>query len=144
LSTKVLLAMPPEETTSRPVLARVVLIATPLLNTVSIARALAPLPISWSPIVVPPRVALRPTLMVAPPDAIAPDSTPPKNTLTRPPLSTCVAVAVPPDETIRAPLLPGTPMLVADTIVLIAAPPEFRTSRPVFEIVVPEATPPLL
>ena len=91
--------------------------ATPLLNTVSTARAPPPLPISTSPIVVPPKVALRPTLMVPPPDATAPDSTPPKNTFTRPPLLTIVPVAVPPDETIRAPLLPGTPRLVLSTIV---------------------------
>ena len=66
LSTRVPLARPPDETTRTPVLDSTVSEARPPLDTVSMARRLAPLPISTSPIVVPP-APLNVRLITPPP-----------------------------------------------------------------------------
>ena len=84
-----------------------------------------PLPISTSPIVVPPDTTTMP-----PPWTVAPLSVPPAKTTTRPLLLTVVDVAEPPELTNRPPLLPAPPPLVLLTIVPTARLPDDTVSIP--------------
>src|SRR5262249_14027817 len=145
--TVVPIARPPELTMSKPVLDTVAPDATPLAHTVSMAESPTPLPITRSPKVVPPADVkaelTAPRNRLPPPCTAAPDSTPPRNTLTTTPVLTVVPLAVPPEKTAMPPLLPGVLRLVLLTMVPIARPPELTKRRTALLSVAPEAVPPL-
>ena len=100
--------------------------AIPPLNTISVALAPAPLPISTSPIVLPPD-----TSTVPPPCTLLLVAVPPDRTISVPPDRTMMPLLVCPPEMVRVWPLLTTPLLAP----LPLPPPTTNTWPPVAEIV---------